>query len=171
LEYTSRLSNSLRSTPPFVQKVFHSLQISSKVFIDGSALLRMGNFPIYIEDPCGRGKGKYCDITIYTPNWKKSLWIEIKATGWCNDGEYKRCVKSDARKLVNLSRRGAKKYLLVTSIEDEKQNKAELEAWFRGFQEMAFDPNLFGFLASQDFKEGRKVIEGYYPMCLLRVKA
>jgi hypothetical protein len=128
LEYTSRLSNSLRSTPPFVQKVFHSLQISSKVFIDGSALLRMGNFPIYIEDPCGRGKGKYCDITIYTPNWKKSLWIEIKATGWCNDGEYKRCVKSDARKLVNLSRRGAKKYLLVTSIEDEKQNKAEWEA-------------------------------------------
>jgi flavodoxin len=73
--------------------------------------------------------------------------------------------------LGNLSHRGAKKYLLVTSIEDGKQNKAEWEAWFKGVQEVAFDPNLFGFFASQDFKEVRKVIEGYYAVCLLRVKA
>jgi hypothetical protein len=55
-------------------------------YIVYKALLGMGNFPVYIEDPYGRGMGKHCDITIYTPNWKESLWIEIKATGWCIDG-------------------------------------------------------------------------------------
>ena len=50
------------------------------------ALIAKGNFQVYIEDPYKKGRGK-CDLTLYDLNEEKSLWIEIKTTGWCKKWE------------------------------------------------------------------------------------
>jgi len=154
-----------------VEGIF-SLDEKHVQYIVYKALLEMGKFPVYIEDPYAKGMAKYCDVTVYAPDWRESLWIEIKATGWCEDEEYMRWVKSDTHKLGTLRQRGAKKYLLVTSIEDGKQDKTEWKDWFdKKIREVEFAHNLFDFFVSKKFKDGKKIIEGYYVVCLLRVKA
>ena len=157
---------------PVLKKVEGIFNLDEKhiQYIVYKALIGMGKFPVYIEDPYGRGMSKYCDVTVYTPDWEKSLWIEIKTTGWCTEGEYSRCVKSDARKLSTLTQKGAGRYLLVTSIEDGKQHKAEWEEWFEGLKGIKFAPNLFDSFASQKFKEGEKVVDGHYAVCLFQVE-
>jgi len=60
--------------------------------------------------------------------------------------------------------------LLVTSIEDGKQDKIEWKRWFiENFAEISFTPNLFGSFLSSKFRDGKKTIEGYYTVCLLKV--
>jgi len=124
------------------------------------ALLRTGDYQVYMEDSYEEGEEKFCDITVYTNDWRESLWIEIKTTGWCTEGNYRRWVKADAEKLIALSRKGARKYLLVTSIEDGKQDGTEWNEWFeKEFQEVKFDPNLFGSFFPANSKTERKLLK------------
>lgn len=138
-------------------------------YIVYKALLEMGNYEVYMEDPYEKGDRRCCDITMYGQDGKE-IWIEIKTTGWCDPGEYRKWIKEDAEKLRTLPQKGARKYLLVTSIEDGKQNGVEWGRWFRNFKGVKFDPNLFGSFFSHDFKYGNKTIKGYYTVCLLKVK-
>lgn len=140
-------------------------------YIVYKALLGMGDYRVYMEDPYKEGGKKCCDITMYTHDWREPVWIEIKTTGWCTPGEYRKWTRADAEKLRTLSRKGARKYLLVTSIENGEQDGAEWNEWFeKEFQEVKFDPNLFGSFFSHKFKDGERTIEGYYTVCLLQVK-
>ena len=86
-------------------------------------------------------------------------------------GEYRKWTRADAEKLRTLSRKVARKYLLVTSIENGEQDGAEWGEWFeKEFREVKFDPNLFGSFLFHKFKDGKTTIEGYYTVCLLQVK-
>ena len=140
-------------------------------YIVYKALLGMiGDYRVYMEDPYPykeRGK-KCCDITIYTSDWRGAVWIEIKTTGWCSPGKYKEWTRADAQKLRH-SKKGASKYLLVTSIEDGEQDGTEWNKWFRNFKGVKFDANLFGSFFSHEFKDGNKTVKGYYTVCLLKV--
>ena len=96
------------------------------------SLLELERYWFFIEDPYGKKDKRSCDLTVYTKrkNWEKSLWIEIKTTGWCHEGNYKNWIILDADKLGTLKHKKAQKYLLVTSIEDGEQDKKEWEDWF-----------------------------------------
>jgi len=97
-------------------------------------------------------------------------WIEIRANGWCTEGNYKSWVRSDAIKLKGLHKKGAMQYLLVTSMEDGKQEAKDWKEWFEGeCPEVTFNPDLFGSFYSTKFREERKRFEGYYTVCLLQV--
>lgn len=131
-------------------------------------LLHKGSLKVYIEDPYGKGEGT-CDLTLYDAKWKRSLWIEIKVTGWCEDWQYRKWVKSDAQKLRKFHKRWSHKYLFVTSIEDERPNKTEWRKWFKiNLPELEFSPNLFGYFSTQ-FSDGKIFRKGYYAVCLLKV--
>lgn len=131
--------------------------------------LKKGPFFVYMEDRYGRGKG-HCDLTLYGRNWERSIWIEIKVTGWCEDFRYRMWVKSDAQKLRKFHKKGAHKYLFVSSVEDERPNKAEWEKWFKKYlKEVKFNPNLFGYFITQ-FSDGKEFKKGYYAVCLLEVQ-
>jgi hypothetical protein len=137
------------------------------------SLLELDGYWFFIEDPYKEKDKRYCDLTVYKKgkNWDKSLWIEIKTTGWCYEGNYKNWISSDAEKLRTLQNKKAQKYLLVTSIEDGKQDKKEWEDWFnkKEFQKIRFDRNLFGSFLSSRFKYNGRIVEGYYAVCLLQV--
>lgn len=130
--------------------------------------LEKGHLKVYMEDPYGEGKG-VCDLTLYDRDWRKSLWIEIKVTGWCEDWQYRKWVKSDAQKLRNFHKKGGHKYLFVTSIEDERPNKIGWENWFKNnLPEVKFNTNLFGYFSTL-FSDGKEFRKGYYTVCLLQV--
>lgn len=128
--------------------------------------LEKGPLKVYMEDPYERGA---CDLTLYDRNWRKSLWIEVKVTGWCEDWQYKKWVKSDAQKLGKFHKKGGRKYLFVTSIEDEKPNKTEWESWFKNnLPEVKFNNNLFAYFSTL-FSDGKEFRKGYCTVCLLQV--
>ena len=132
------------------------------------SFLNKGPLLVYIEDPYKKGRGK-CDLTLYEPKGNKSLWIEIKVTGWCEDWEYKKWIKGDIEKLRNMHEKESQKYLLATSIEDKKPNILEWKAWFKSnFPKTTFNPTLIGFFKTV-FSDGKEFREGYYTVCFLKI--
>ena len=129
-------------------------------------LLKLGGFSVYMEDPYNKGKRK-CDLTIYPKNKNIGIWIEIKTTGWCWDGAFKKWVISDLRKMKPLQQR--RKYLLVSSLEDKKPAKSEWNDYFkREIRGVKFDPEFFRFFRTK-FIDDRISRDGYYTLCLLKV--
>lgn len=132
------------------------------------AFLQRGPLLVYVEDPYQKGKGR-CDLTLYDPKSMKSIWIEIKVTGWCEDWQYKKWIKSDIDKLKKIPGRNNQKYFLVTSIEDKIPDADEWEKWFkRNYGRGGFCPNLFDSFKTK-FSNGKKFLDGYYTVCLLKV--
>ena len=132
------------------------------------AFLQKGPLLVYVEDPYPKGKGT-CDLTLYDPKSKKSIWIEIKVTGWCEDWQYKEWIKSDIEKLKKIPGRSNQKYFLVTSIEDKIPDADEWEKWFkRSYRGVVFCPNLFDSFKTK-FSGGKAFVPGYFTVCLLKV--
>lgn len=132
--------------------------------------LEKGKYLVYMEDPYKKGRGK-CDLTLYGSKPNKSLWIEIKVNGWCEDWQYRKWIESDVEKMKTLSGKEVLKYLLATSIEDEKPNvDDEWGRWFKtNLPGVIFDPNLCGHFKTL-FSDGKEFRKGYYTVCLLRVR-
>jgi hypothetical protein len=125
---------------------------------------------VYMEDPYKKKRWK-CDLTLYYPNVEKSIWIEIKVTGWCYDREYTKWIQRDIDKLSNIPDRGIMKYLLVTSVEEEKPIIKEWATWFKKMKDsphFSFNPRLFSYFKTQ-FSDGKTFRPGYYAVCLLQI--
>lgn len=129
-------------------------------------LLKLPGIRVFMEDPYGKGNLK-CDLTIWSSDYRRSIWVEIKTVGWCWDSDYKRWIQLDLKKIKRLKK--PQKYLLVTSVEDEKPEVPDWIDYFkRGIPGIKFYSELFGFIRTR-FIDEKKPRHGYYTLCLLKV--
>jgi hypothetical protein len=132
------------------------------------AFLQYGQLMVSYEEPYENNK---CDLMLYDDDIEEKIWIEIKAHGYCTDGEYKKWTLLDIDKLKTLRKRGALKYCLITAIDDTKPDEHEWKEWVEtNLPEITFNSSLFNFYEI-NFSDKKKFINGYYTICLFEVKS
>lgn len=131
------------------------------------AFLQYGQLMVSYEEPYENNK---CDLVLYNNEIGENFWIEIKAHGYCTDGEYKKWTMLDVEKLKTLRKRGVHKYCFITAVDDTKPDDQEWKEWVEmNLPEVAFNPCLFNFFEIK-FSDKKRFINGYYTICLFEVK-
>jgi hypothetical protein len=118
----------------------------------------------------GKDRHRQCDLCVCDSKAGKRTWIDIKAMGFCTEDQYETGLKAAAVNLQAPSKEVAGKYLLVTSVGIDEPKEVEWKGWFqKEMPEALFSGQLFKSLKIV-FPDGKPFRQGYYTICLLRVR-
>jgi hypothetical protein len=79
-KYLADNNSSIGGVVPNLKEIggIYNINENHVQYIVYKALLAIGDYHVYMEDPYSKTNKQCCDITLYSRDWKKSLWIGLR---------------------------------------------------------------------------------------------